>query len=369
MAKIKKEKKHRWWPFFLFMFLYAAAFLTASYFGLKEFWAYMEAYENSRPKNTVNAYMDQLTVEYVADQVQDEIIARIDTNIQSEEECRAYILNQLSGGISHAKKSAESTDTRTVYVLRSGGKVVGQFAIESTTADEYGFTYWKLAEESFDMSYLVTGETISVTAPSEYTVSVNGVQLDETYVTKSGIHYELLEEYYDDFDLPTMSTYEAGPFLGEFRMEVTDTEGNPVVIDENTDMNSFVKTCSEAEMDELEEFIPEYLDKYVAFTGSANRARHDNLKALLEYVVEDSTFAQRMSDAVEGLYYAQSQGDEVTSVELHSVLKLKDGMYMCDVTYLVDTTGREGVVEVTNDVKITILETDDGLKVESMVGY
>ena len=43
--------------------------------------------------------------------------------------------------------------------------------------------------------------------------------------------------------------------------------------------------------------------------------------------------------------------------------------FYCDLTYIVETVGREGAVETTNNLKLIILETENGLKIEAMTRY
>lgn len=365
--KVQKVKKARWGLFFLFLFLWVAAILGASYYGLKYLWSYLDAYENSRPKNTINAYMEQLTEEHICD-LGMAVTEQIDTNLQSEEECRAIIMEVLSGGVTHAKKSKECTDTRQVYVLRSGGVVIGEFAIESGTPDEYGFTVWSLKEESFDFSFLI-GEKVSLTAPSDYIVSVNGHALGSEYIIEDNIHYEEIEEYYEDYDMPYRVTYEAGPFLGQLEMTVTDPEGNPVTLDENFDWSQFYHNCTDEETKALDEFTEIFVERYVAFTGSNKNTRYGTYDKLIEYVVADSDLARRLQTAIAGLQFGQSQGDKVVSIVAHHQFRIEEGRYICDITYEVDTTGKEGVVRTTTNAKLFIVETDDGLKLESMSIY
>ena len=114
-------------PFAKGMLIYALVFLLITAVGLAFFWDYMKAYEASRPKTAVNAYMAHLTEEHICDLSQ-ELIGQIDKNIQSEAQTRTYIMDAVDS-ISHAKKSKESTLSRQVYVLRSGSAVIGQFSI------------------------------------------------------------------------------------------------------------------------------------------------------------------------------------------------------------------------------------------------
>ena len=366
--KKQKVKKAHWGLFFLFMFLYAAAFLGAAAYGLKYLWSYLESYEASRPKIALNDYMDHLTDAHICDMGL-AVMDQIDTNLQSEEECREIIRESISSGVTYAKKSKECTDTRQVYVLRSGGEVIGEFAIEAGSADEYGFTPWSLVSESFDFSFLVWNDTVSMTVPSDYVVSVNGHPLGSEYIVEDNIHYEEIEAYYEDYDMPYKVTYEAGPFLGQLEMIAADPHGNPVTFDENTDWSQFYLNCSEEETKTLDEFTAEFVKRYVAFTGSNKNTRYTTYDQLIEYVVPDSDLATRLKAAIEGLQFGQSKGDEVVSITAHLQLRLEEGRYLCDITYEVDTTGKEGVVRTTTNAKLTIVETDSGLKLESMNIY
>lgn len=366
-GKFAKQKKRRFWPFLLGMVIYAGVFLFALNFGLQKFWDYMDAYEKSRPQNTIVPYVAQLDAEDVCDGSA-ELIAGMDPHVQDEETCRALISDAVAEGITYAKKTSDCTDTRFVYVLRSGSTVIGSVAMEVTATDEYGFNQWEVTDTTFDMSHLIGG-TVGVKVLDDYRVYVNGVLLDERYITESDIRFDVLELFYDDYDLPTMVVYEAGPFLGEAVLTVTDAEGTEMVIDENTDYDALLNNCSPEETEMLNTFAEDFIDHYVAFTGSAFKSSQRSYKALMEYVVPDSELANRMALALEGLEWAQSRGDELVSVTMNMLHRIEDGVYLCDVTYQVDTTGREGVVRTTNSARFIVVEDDDELLVKTLVAY
>ena len=68
MAKTVKKRR---WIFPVALVLYAIVFLGAAAFGLRWFWDYIDAYEQSRPHIALDAYMEELTAEYVADRCGD----------------------------------------------------------------------------------------------------------------------------------------------------------------------------------------------------------------------------------------------------------------------------------------------------------
>lgn len=369
MSKRKQMKKKRSFGWFIFgMVVYAAVFLTAAYFGLDYLWKYMEAYEASRADNTINAYMEELTTEHIVELSQS-VIDEVDHNIQSEEECRTYLLEALSGGVTHARKSKECTDTRQVFVLRTGSKVIGEFSIAANEPDQYGFTTWEFEAESFDMSYLINYDKLTMTVPETCSVWVNGHQLDSSYIVEEGIQYEAVKDYYEEFDLPCQVTYEAGTFLGEMEMTAKDENGEPIVFDENTDYSVYYLNCTEEEAEKLDAFTETFLQKYIDFTGSNKNTRYTTYQSLIQLVLSGSDLATRLEAAVDGLQFGQSLGDEIVSIDTHIQLRIEDGKYMCDVTYDVDTTGKKGVVRQTTNAKLYIVETDNGMKLESMSIY
>ena len=366
-GRFTKAKKRRFWPFLLGMFLYAAAFLTVLYFALGQLWTYMEAYEASRPINTLNAYMTQVDAQAVCDGSGD-LIAQVDHNLQSEEQCREVIRSALTEGISYAKKTSECTDIRLVYVLRSGGKVIGSMTMETVAQDRFGFAVWEVTETEFDMSFLM-GQPMSVKVPDNFTVYAGEMKLDSSYITESDIRFDKLKAFYDDYDILTLVTYEAGPFLGDVALTVEDRNGQAVVIDKDTDYEAFLNNCTEEENAKLEDFAERFLKRYIAFTGSAFKSSERSYKELVPYLVPDSELANRMALALEGLEWAQSRGDELVEITFNHMINVGEGCWLCDVTYQVDTIGREGVVRTTNSARFIIVESGDQLLVDTLLTY
>ena len=89
----------------------------------------------------------------------------------------------------------------------------------------------------------------------------------------------------------------------------------------------------------------------------------------MQYVLEGSDFANRLQDAIKGLQFGQSQSDRVVSIVTNHPVRLEEGRYLWDITYEVDTIGYKGTVRTTTNAKIMIVQTENGLKVESMSVY
>ena len=353
--------------FVLGMVIYAVVFLAIVGAGLTVLWNYMDAYEQSRPMNTVKAYVASVTADDFCEGSED-LLNQLDSHIQSREEACYIIRSSVTEPLTYAKKSGESSEDRQVYVLRSGKQVIGQFAITAGEEDKFGFRNWSVTEKSFDFSHLL-GEAVSITVPEEYTVQINGAVLDESYITRSGIEYSALEEFYDDYTLPQMVTYTADNFLGVLSLEALDTAGNPVEITEETDMNSLLPICDQSVGDRLTQFSRDFLYHYVVFTSSSTGSVSYNYVQVTKYLIPNGDLAKRLATAIDGLQYAQSWADTLKEVKVNRIVDLGNYHYMCDLTYIVETYARAGLVQQTNNVKLILRESEYGLRIEAMTRY
>lgn len=361
----EKQKLGRFW---LWIGICSCVFLSAVAAGLCWFWDFIAAYEASRPQNAIAAYMQDVTAEYLA--AKDEaILASVDGHVQSADEAKKVIADSI-GNISYAKNTKLSTDTELVYMVLSSGKSLGRVTMTVVSTDEYGFEYWQVTGESFDFSDRM-GTSESITVPTGFRVYANGALLDDSYLTETGIHYAQVEEYYANYDLPTRCTYTTKPILGQPELTVTDAAGAPVTIDETTDLERFLQNCTEAQLDMVAEFAEDYVTAYMNFTSVADGQGYmqRNLNALKAYMVPGSKLATRMDEAVVGLIWVTDRRAELNSIDIHRTLRLEEGRYLCDLTYVVDTRDYSGKVQTSANIKLILVETENGLKAESMTTY
>ena len=347
--------------------LYGSIVAVAVFFGLSKFWDWAAAYENTRPQNTIDAYMDQLTVSHMQDSASG-LIASIDHNIQTEAQCRQKIADALQGGIIYARKLSECNDQQQVYMLMSGGKTVGKVVLTAQQANEFGYTPWVVTSESFDFSFLI-GTGTQVTVPAHYLVYVNGTCLNEDYIVEQGMQFQLVKDFYEEYKLPTMVTYAVEPILGALDVVITDADGNVVTPEEALDEVAVLNNCSEAEIAQLDTLAEEYIRSYVRYTSNADEDLDGNLDQLLKNILSGSALAQRMKDAKHGLRWIGDQKATILSITTHHRIRFLDGYYLFDVTYEYETNYRGKVSTTTENIKLIILPTDNGLKVERMIGY
>ena len=174
-----------------------------------------------------------------------------------------------------------------------------------------------------------------------------------------------------EYDLPTLCTYTAGPILGTPVLTVQDEEGNPVTIDENTDLQQYLKNCSQEELDGVKDFVADYVEAYMNFTSvtGGQGSMRRNLSKLQSYMVPDSKLSQRMEEAIVGLLWVTDRRADVNHIDIHRTLRLEEGRYVCDLTYVVDTRDFSGKKQSSTTITLIIVETENGLKAESMTTH
>ena len=347
--------------------IYAVAFLVVAAAGLGVLWKFLVSYELSRPKNTLNAYIMQMTPEQMCEG-SDELFASLDQNLQSREEFDRVIRESVMENLSYAKVTSESTEEHQVYVLRSGKTPIGRFSIGPGPEVGFGFKSWQVTESSFDFSHLM-GQSVSVTVPSDYQVRFRNTVLDERYITETGIHYGALEEFYDNYQLPYLVTYTADNFLGEGDLEVLDRNGNFTVIIPGMDMDVLLPQCTDEEFAAVEAFSEKFADLWIQFSSSTEKTVGTNFFYLRQNLSADGVLDARLRSAVYGLTYGQSGVTRLQDVVVNRVVPLGDGTYMSDMTYYVKTWGKYGPVELDSNMKLIIVTEKDKLKVQAMARY
>lgn len=349
--------------FFLGMGIYALVFLGLLTAGLIYFWNYLDAYEKTRVEYTLEAYMEELSPEHIANRCT-ELIERRDSRIQSEGEALGAICQALTGDIQYAKNIKNSTEEKLVYFLRLGSRNIGSVTLRQTGESLYGFNKWRVESESFDLFYLLS-EPLSATVPEPFQVSVNGKVLSADMIAEDGIRYEQLSALPEYEDFPTKVRYEAGPVIGSCVLTVLDELGEPV--DGREADAVFLENCTDEEKADLDKFIDRYIGAYVAFASRAGDNTDANLGRLAQYVVSGSALYNRLWGSVDSLTWVSDRYAYVKSIETDFYTCVSEGRYVCDITYTVSSNTINGRVDSTDTTKILIVRTAYGLRAEAMV--
>lgn len=372
MATKKKSNGRK--AYFICLSVYIVLLIAASCLGLSLVWQYAKEYENSRPLNVVEDY-----VSHLQDNLWDENIANTIANMphefQSDEECAEHIKELLGSGITYSRTASSDGGSVINYELRCNKNVFGKLSLieDESYADDvrFGMLPWKVFNEEFNFDALYT--SVKVTVPRTYEVYLNDIKMGSEYIVEEGIHYDVLEEYYDQFEgLPTKVTYEYDKVIGSLEPKILDESGNVITIDASQNDAQFIKDCPAEELEKLSSFTVNFLDRYFRYICGVGdpMASYQQLAAYLELGAE---LDQRMQVAMDGLGWSHTSSVKVNSSQLNGAVDLGDGFYLLDVS--ASTTvyypGKSETGEVNNDqnMKIIVKETAGDIRAISLELY
>lgn len=350
--------------------LYGILITGAAAYALSQVWVYAEEYEASRPDNTMDEYVAALSENLWGDGIA-QTVSEMAHEVQSDEEVAEHVKALLSNGISYVRK-AGADHSGINYSLRCNGNEFGVVKLveDDSNADQikFGMLPWKVESEEFDFNALYS--SVEIVVPRTYEVYLNDVLLGAEYIVEEGIKYDVLAEYYDEFEnLPSKVRYKFDNAIGSLEFTVRDEYGEVVVIDETQDDSQFINPCSEEEMDRLGEFAAGFVVNYLKYISGVTDPMYGYGK-LLPYMVEGADLDQRMKNSMDGLSWAHTSSCVVNSVVLNSALSLGDGFYMCDISSNATTFAiGHGEVESVSNMRVIVIDNEGDIKAISLELY
>ena len=363
-----------------FLVLYGIAIIAAACYGLLMVWTYAEEYEYTRPHHALDSYMEKINRDRWSDGMA-EAVAAMPHETQTDEEIKAFIQEQLSGGITAVRKGGSADSS--VYSLRCNGREIGTVTIDEDTSYrsridtskkpwsllQWRLYPWKVAGETFDFNALYN--SMEVTVPANYQVLINGVRLGDEYIVQNNIPFDNYQKKYYEYwnNMPTKVTYRFDHIIGEAEMEIRDAEGNPVTIDPNRGDEQFTEYASGEEFDRFAQFAYPFTTAYLNYISGVGDSGL-RLAELKNYMVPDGELWNRMDDALDGLGWAHTSYINVDSITVNSVLALANGYTEVDVTSTASIYYYgKGELTSTSDMRILVYDNGEQLLAESVELY
>ena len=362
----------------LLLLAYMAAISYVGFTWLTRVNDYAEQYELARPAKAVDAYLQTLNRDRWNDGIA-RAVQNMPHEAQSDEEIKAFVQSKLESGVTAVRKSGIAENGGQTYSLRCSNREIGSMTIMEDQSYrgkvnlnempwtlvskvlpgilEWGLKPWVVTQDEFDFTNLYN--SLEITVPSTYSVHINGVPLDESYITQRDIHYDIYENYYYDLPmLPTKVTYRYDNAIGEVQAQIFDEDGNPVTIDETRGDVQFIKPVYEGTRERLMALMEPFTEKYLIFRSGAT----DSLTALNNlkpYIVPGSDIDKRAQNALDGLSWAHASSFKMVDYEFRGILPLANNCYVCNVTATTQTY-TYGKGEVTDVMDLSVICYDNG---------
>lgn len=234
------KRKRKLSKFSRFILIYVAVFLVFIAVGLVFFWKYIAAYEISRPENA----MEDIVLSLDSDSATDTLKTAFSV---SEFENKDKVFEEISGAYlqgqdyTFRKMPGEYTDDTPTYIFRSGTTDLFKIDLAPKSGETagFGFQLWEVSAVS-----LLEGNTRTVTieAPPDTAVKVNGIAVEDSYINDDHVEYEDLTDQEKRFNADIDAyrvLYTIDGVYDEATVTVTDTQGTELTA-ENADGSNFV---------------------------------------------------------------------------------------------------------------------------------
>lgn len=357
-----RKKKNRFRKFFL---IYCAALLFILIVGSLVFYVFLSKLENSQPYNTAasvaeifNSGSSSLS-EYLKENAQaasgletdtEAVIEYYVSSLESEEE----------GSFSYVESSAY-TETSPAYSITLDGETVADITLTSEHTSVFGLNDWVVS--SINIADYITGTNeYDIYVPSGSSITVNGIALDETYLTGEDSTPEILANSTDYISsVPVYDVYHISGLINEPEISVSDSSGNSLSLVSSdsyyvagTDTSDeFIASVSDRVMDAVEEWGTYFINKSYG---------------LKSYMLSGTEWYAYIfgSDTMYPIYTAFYASDEIDSYEFtftnaENYIKYSDDCFTVDVSYeMALTFTEEGYSDDNQNLYATwVWVTDD----------
>ena len=361
---MSKKRKRNSIIYGVFLTIYILALASAIIYGLSKVWAYAVEYENAVPEKVVDQYVADLSENLWDDSIAD-TISEMPHEMQSDEECAAIVQDMLKNDISYVRMpKASGSDPTIRYKLRCGENDFGIVTLiedESKKNEiEYGMLPWKVHKEEFDFTGLYS--SVEITVPASYSVKLNDNRLGEEYIVEEGIHYDVLDGFYERYpNLPTKVKYKFDNVIGHLTPVVYDENGEETVIDPEKDDSQYLSQVDDEHLSRFTEFTNEFIVRYKEYiSGQYDPAYGYN--RLLPNMKKGSELDESMLLAQDGLGWAHAPQMQINSITLNGAIYAGDGTYFLDVTSDITTTKNETTTQRVENMRIIVAETGNEIR-------
>lgn len=359
-----KPKTHY---FRTFLILWLGFLSIAIAFALDYFYDFLDSYETayqaSLPYHTMDSIMQSF---YNMDM---DAIYKMQTDLpvitkfETEEDVKLYMADLLEDKTLSYEQASNYSEDFPEYRILADGYVVAAVSLRKSKTDhlEYDFPVWYISSFTF---YTQPLEYFNIEIPENYTVFVNGIELDNEYFTSrtSPMENMYVEPYQT---LPDIKTYQGdGLYLAPTVTVVNNFGVEYVVLPEETTGNYIIPFASDCpDADTMKAYAVEVVTTYANYISNDTPAN-----ALDPYFPTDSTLLPLIKANTSRQYYTSHRTPEIQNVEIREFTVFNENAFYCEVYLeqsmvisswqdpeIVPTDGRFYFVKIDGEWKVSAI--------------
>ena len=131
---------------------------------------------------------------------------------------------------------------------------------------------------------------------------------------------------------------------------------------------NYADNCTPGEKAALEEFAKQYIEAYVRYSADVNGMHNFNCTDIANLAVEGGALQARLKKALGSFGYSFVRYSELITCNFEACSEA-DGRYIVAACYQTETDARSGPVVEQKRIWLTVVETDAGLRAETMHFY
>ena len=210
-----------------FLLIYSAALLAILIIGMIIFASFLGKLEKSQPSRIAETVAENLTASkassYLKDNSEyincfgepDDLIAQFATGVEGVE------------SLSYIENSDYRADAPS-YNITADGKTVAKLTLAQDGKGSFGLSKWKIA--SLDIADYMDTASYEFLAPVGTTITIDGVELDDKYLTGEESIPQTLEGASKYVTIPSYITYKVAGIAGTPEIKATDPNGTELTV-------------------------------------------------------------------------------------------------------------------------------------------
>lgn len=331
------------------LLIYITVMLTLIFVALAIWWHFLSCYEASRYEGVMDAYMDDVLEQELADEIS-AYAAEHATHYQSRSDIVAVLSEALGSDDWHYAR--QPGDQPPVFTLYCGDVLVGKVEMvpKKTGSMSMGFSAWETPDAVFHFSQF--GKSVQVTVPYGCTVYLSGEAVSEDLVTGTIGLYPQLKQYEALIPEPNqLLVYEIGEIFTDVAVEYP--KGYVMLKGQEPDVYYAMPACDDTMAEQLIEYCKGFVRAYVDYSANLT-----SLWALQQYLVTDSALYNEVTAHSEDMAWSEGVNAEVKTVEIKN-FAYYGNVITCDASYI--TTRDDG--DRSEMMSILLVNTNIGWRV------
>lgn len=347
--KKKKSKDKKLNKFGVFLISYSGILVGIFLVLLVFLYGLLKDYEKSMPSHT----MDKLIKEFTKDNIEQVLVDNsISVNdFESVSTIADYYREVLQDHEAfYKRKSGEYTNTSPVYLIKAGDTSIAKVTLAEGGRNGHNFTEWKVDKISID-GYIDANNEVTITAPTGAEVSLNGIKINDSYITQKDVTISSVKNVASFVTLPTNVVYKVSGLMAQPKIEAT-LKGTALEVKTEGKTTSISYPTDQALLDSQKSLIREIYQGYGKYI--INRF---SLAEASKYLV--GTAKTNISDipAVWAYLYGKTYTYEFKNENISNMVKYSDNCFTCNVAYDLIVKWNEGEKTYNTKLIYTFVKT------------